>query len=114
MVGPLDVAAALAKAAREFGNYGAVAIGVQRATGRARVEVGDPNLQSFDFEQGNLFANVTVDRLDSLYFPRDGYYAELGYRPVAGYGVYACSPGAVFLGKDLDAGQGMDGAPWAS
>jgi GNAT superfamily N-acetyltransferase len=41
-------------------------------------------------------------------------YAELGYRPVAGYGVYACSPGAVFLGKHLDAGQGTDGAPWAS
>ena len=41
-------------------------------------------------------------------------YAELGYRPVAGYGIYACSPGAVFLGKDLDAGHGTEGAPWAS
>jgi len=28
-------------------------------------------------------------------------YGELGYVPVAGYGVYACSPDAVFLGKDL-------------
>lgn len=28
-------------------------------------------------------------------------YADLGYSPVQGYGVYACSPGAVFLGKDL-------------
>ena len=28
-------------------------------------------------------------------------YAALGYVPVPGYGVYACSPGAVFLGKDL-------------
>ena len=28
-------------------------------------------------------------------------YAELGYRPVPGYGVYACAPGAVFLGKPL-------------
>ena len=67
------------KALREFGNYGAVALGVQRAAGRARVEVGDPNLQPFDFDQGNLFANVTVDRLDSLFFPRNGYYANLGY-----------------------------------
>jgi len=73
------------KAAREFGNHGAVALGVQRATGRARVEVGDPNLESFDFDQGNLFANVTVDRLDSLYFPRDGYYADLGYRISRGW-----------------------------
>lgn len=28
-------------------------------------------------------------------------YRELGYGPVPGYGVYACSPEAVFLGKDL-------------
>jgi|tagenome__1003787_1003787.scaffolds.fasta_scaffold20787869_2 GNAT superfamily N-acetyltransferase len=30
-------------------------------------------------------------------------YAGLGYRPVAGFGVYADAPGAVFLGKDLAA-----------
>lgn len=30
-----------------------------------------------------------------------GLYAQLGYAPVAGYGVYACAPDAVFLGKDL-------------
>jgi GNAT superfamily N-acetyltransferase len=28
-------------------------------------------------------------------------YAGAGYTPVAGYGVYADAPGAVFLGKDL-------------
>jgi NTE family protein len=67
------------KAIREFGNYGAVSVGVQRSTGHADVEIGDPQLQSFDFEQGNLFANITVDRLDSLFFPRDGYYGLLGY-----------------------------------
>jgi hypothetical protein len=31
-------------------------------------------------------------------------YAGLGYRPVAGFGVYADAPGAVFLGKDLATG----------
>jgi GNAT superfamily N-acetyltransferase len=47
-------------------------------------------------------------------------YAELGYRPVPGYGVYACEPGAVFLGKDLTvsrAGTGLDDdeeSSWAS
>jgi GNAT superfamily N-acetyltransferase len=30
-------------------------------------------------------------------------YARTGYVPVAGYGVYADAPGAVFLGKDLPA-----------
>jgi GNAT superfamily N-acetyltransferase len=28
-------------------------------------------------------------------------YAQLGYGPVPGYGVYACAPGAAFLGKEL-------------
>ena len=28
-------------------------------------------------------------------------YEQLGYGPVAGYGVYACAPDAVFLGKKL-------------
>jgi GNAT superfamily N-acetyltransferase len=43
-------------------------------------------------------------------------YAALGYRPVAGYGIYACSPGAVFLGKDLapSSADGEEVAPWAS
>jgi GNAT superfamily N-acetyltransferase len=31
-----------------------------------------------------------------------GLYAALGYRPVPGFGVYACVPDAVFLGKELE------------
>ena len=42
-------------------------------------------------------------------------YADAGYRPVAGYGIYACSAGAVFLGKQLHgAPDGGGGASWAS
>lgn len=67
------------RALREFGNYGAAGLGIQRAQGRARVEVGDPQLGNFDFDQGNLFASMAIDRLDSLYFPRNGYYGSLGY-----------------------------------
>lgn len=67
------------RALREFGNYGAAGLGIQRAQGRARVEVGDPQLGNFDFDQGNLFASIAIDRLDSLYFPRNGYYGSLGY-----------------------------------
>src|SRR4051794_16002672 len=40
-------------------------------------------------------------------------YADLGYRAVAGYGIYACAPGAVFLGKRLT-GDGKEGRSWAS
>jgi GNAT superfamily N-acetyltransferase len=28
-------------------------------------------------------------------------YERLGYTPVPGYGIYACAPGAIFLGKEL-------------
>jgi GNAT superfamily N-acetyltransferase len=41
-------------------------------------------------------------------------YADLGYGPIEGYGIYACSPGAVFLGKDLGPGTQMEGTSWAS
>ena len=41
-------------------------------------------------------------------------YADLGYGPIEGYGIYACSPGAVFLGKDLGCGTQMEGTSWAS
>jgi GNAT superfamily N-acetyltransferase len=48
-------------------------------------------------------------------------YTALGYSPVPGYGVYACSPEAVFLGKDLAVpsvgdgdGAGEEERSWAS
>ena len=48
-------------------------------------------------------------------------YAARGYRPVPGYGVYADSPGAVFLGKDLTSNEptggdrtGREEQSWAS
>ena len=37
-------------------------------------------------------------------------YAALGYTPVPGFGLYACEPGAVFLGKDLTSEE----SSWAS
>lgn len=40
-----------------------------------------------------------------------GLYAAVGYRPVPGYGLYAESRGAVFLGKELAM---REGATWAS
>lgn len=67
------------QAAREFGNYGAVAIGAQFGKGEVEVETGDPTLEEFEFDQGSLYASVNIDRLDSLFFPRKGYYAALAY-----------------------------------
>ena len=41
-------------------------------------------------------------------------YRELGYVPVQGYGVYACSPEAVFLGKELPLPGSGEETTWAS
>ena len=41
-------------------------------------------------------------------------YTDLGYGRIEGYGIYACSPGAVFLGKDLRPGSETEGSSWAS
>lgn len=41
-------------------------------------------------------------------------YAALGYRPVPGYGMYACVPGAIFLGRDVIGRDDEEGRTWAS
>jgi len=40
-------------------------------------------------------------------------YGHLGYTSVPGYGIYACAPGAVFLGKELTA-LPTEEPPWVS
>lgn len=65
---------------REFGNYGALQIGMRRGAGEAEVQTGDPGLPELDFQIGEAIAVITVDRLDSVYFPRDGYFGRLGYK----------------------------------
>lgn len=64
---------------REFGNYGALTLGVRRYTGKADVQIGDPALPDIDIERGEADVEAMVDRLDSFYFPRDGYLARLAY-----------------------------------
>jgi GNAT superfamily N-acetyltransferase len=56
---------------------------------------------------GSVVLNTGVEQPEAL-----ALYADLGYRPVGGYGIYACAPGAVFLGKDV--GVGAEGSSWAS
>jgi GNAT superfamily N-acetyltransferase len=58
---------------------------------------------------GSVVLNTGREQPEAL-----ALYADLGYSPVEGYGIYACSPGAVFLGKDLAPGAGREGSAWAS
>ena len=58
---------------------------------------------------GSVVLNTGQEQPEAL-----ALYAALGYRPIDGYGMYACSPGAVFLGKDLGPGIEREGSSWAS
>lgn len=63
---------------RNVSNVLALSVGVQRYTGNAEVEVGDPGIPRVDFDEGALFAQAIYDDIDSLYFPRDGSLVRLG------------------------------------
>lgn len=64
---------------REFGNHAAVSVGIERSSAHASVEVGLPALRTFDSENGAWSVRAVTDRLDSLFFPRSGYFASLEY-----------------------------------
>ncbi|MDH5833582.1 patatin-like phospholipase family protein [Luteimonas sp. M1R5S59] len=70
---------------RTFGLVGAVEAGLERTSGSAKIEVGDPTLPDVDVGSGAWYAKATLDRVDSLYFPRDGYMGRLGYRATTGW-----------------------------
>ncbi|MFT3807861.1 patatin-like phospholipase family protein [Arenimonas sp.] len=65
-------------AGREFGNYGAVTLGLARRHGRAERLIGDPALPDLSFDQGEARWNITFDRLDSFQLPRAGTYFSIG------------------------------------
>jgi NTE family protein len=64
---------------REFGNHGALTVGIRRSTGEAEVLVGDPGLPSVDFDSGDVYVDASLDRMDSLFFPRNGYILRNRY-----------------------------------
>jgi len=63
---------------RHVGDVLSLTAGLQRYTGSAEVEIGDPSLPRTHFEEGAWFAQATLDDIDSVYFPRDGALVNLG------------------------------------
>ena len=60
-------------AGREFGNWGELRVGVRRGRGDRDIVVGDLGFPfSDEFDQGELYTRFTIDKLDSVYFPRSG------------------------------------------
>ncbi len=81
---------------REFGRWGELRFGLIRGQGSQRLLVGDPadpGLPPRDnFDRGELVSRFSVDRLDSVYFPRNGELFTLqwnGARESLGDGVDA-------------------------
>jgi NTE family protein len=60
---------------RELGSWGEARFGVQRLGGSTHLRVGVPSMDRPDtayFHQGGLYARLSIDRLDSVNFPRRG------------------------------------------
>jgi NTE family protein len=71
-----------AAAGRELGTWGEIRAGVLRETGEMSVQVGDPGAPDADFNTGEAFAQLFVDELDNVNFPRFG--GDLRIRAVSG------------------------------
>lgn len=69
---------------REFGSLGEWRIGLLRGEGKRNLLVGDPDDATLpprtDFDRGEIAAGFSVDRLDDVYFPREGELFALRWR----------------------------------
>ena len=58
-------------------------IGAYRGSGRARLQVGDPDIADFKFDTGGLLARLRFDTRDDAQFPRSGLRADLDVERVS-------------------------------
>jgi NTE family protein len=56
---------------REFGNWGGLQVGARYVTGERDIRVGEPIPQE-NFQLGEVFFDLALDRLDNRNFPRHG------------------------------------------
>jgi len=64
---------------REFGTWGETRAGIRRLHGKAKVKTGDPSLPDYDYDRGELYLRLAVDKLDSVDFPREGHSGFVEY-----------------------------------
>jgi NTE family protein len=60
----------------ELGSTGEFRIGAYRGSGRARLQVGDPAIEDFEFDSGGMLARLRFDTRDDAQFPRSGLLAD--------------------------------------
>ncbi|HEX9876838.1 MAG TPA: patatin-like phospholipase family protein [Gammaproteobacteria bacterium] len=77
----VTTAAAEIALGRELGTWGEARFGIRRISGKFDLEVGDlGGISEGSFSDGQYFARVSADTLDSVAFPRDGMFATLEWR----------------------------------
>ena len=64
---------------RQFGTWGEARLGYLRRNGNIEVGTGAP-APDRDFDTGDLFLRLSDDKMDSLYFPRNGHFARAEWR----------------------------------
>ena len=75
----LDEIGAAITFGRNFGRAARVLAGFTRYKGEMDITIGNPDLEPFDFDGAELFAEFQFDRLDDRYLPGKGWYSRLKY-----------------------------------
>jgi len=64
---------------REFGAWGEARLGYRRYVSDVEVRIGDPVPGEDNYDSGELYGRLMVDKLDDVNFPRAGYVGRLEY-----------------------------------
>ena len=66
-------------AGREFGTYGEARIGYRYRSGDVNLRVGQAEPPRFNYDSGQVFTRIAVDRLDNYNFPEQGWLGAFEY-----------------------------------
>jgi NTE family protein len=64
---------------REFSRYARATFSYTRFSGDLDISVGNPTIEPFSFDGGELALQLEYDRLDDRYLPTKGLYSQLTY-----------------------------------
>ena len=107
-----------------FGNWGTIRAGLQRATGNVKGRIGIPDKAKFDFDDTAFVSRFSIDTLDNAQFPHSGMVFDVEYKNSMSWlggdslvdtfllgGYHPFSWGKNTLGVNYLYGTAMHGAP---
>jgi len=63
----------------DFGTWGELRVGYERAYGKGRRKVGSPVYPDVDWDEGGLTTRMRIDQLDNVNVPHSGYFANIEF-----------------------------------